>query len=180
MPKPPSKEYEVEKITNDRKKRIYNNSKKSFSYVKEYLIKWVGFTRKTWEPEENLSNCQDLLKEYFKSKGQKSAKKKKNKLGDKDNKKNFKFLGKKKKLKNINNSNNNTLTNNKLLGISQILVPNDSNKIKLVCKIETPNNEINYIEGERENLLMVPNNDIINCYEKVISKFFKGKVIDLS
>lgn len=31
-----------------------------------YLIKWKGFSviRSTWEPIENLGNCQDAVKKY--------------------------------------------------------------------------------------------------------------------
>lgn len=29
-----------------------------------YLIKWAGYDEKTWEPRENLTNCQDMLKKY--------------------------------------------------------------------------------------------------------------------
>lgn len=48
-------EWEVEKIIKQRKKH-----KK-----KEYLIKWVGYSKPTWEPESNLVNCQELLKDFL-------------------------------------------------------------------------------------------------------------------
>ena len=32
----------------------------------EYLIKWTGWSKKTWEPEENL-NCNEMIQDYEKS-----------------------------------------------------------------------------------------------------------------
>ena len=47
-------EFEVEKILN---KRISNKKI-------EYLIKWSGYEKCTWEPEENLSNSQYLIYKF--------------------------------------------------------------------------------------------------------------------
>ena len=49
-------EYEVEKIIATRKK-----NKKT-----EYLIKWKGYddSENTWEPESNLSQCKQLIKQF--------------------------------------------------------------------------------------------------------------------
>jgi len=48
-------EFEVEKILNH---RSYN--------PREYLVKWKGYpeSENTWEPEDNLQNCQQLLRSY--------------------------------------------------------------------------------------------------------------------
>ena len=48
-------DFEVEKIL---KSRTKNNKK-------EYLIKWVGYKRPTWEPESNVNNCEELLKKFL-------------------------------------------------------------------------------------------------------------------
>jgi hypothetical protein len=49
-------EYEVEEILNHRIRRG----------KRQYLIKWLGYPQddNTWEPEENLLNAKEILKEY--------------------------------------------------------------------------------------------------------------------
>jgi hypothetical protein len=49
-------EWEIEKILNA----------KWFRGWKRYLVWWKGFTAETdsWEPEENLENAKDLIKEF--------------------------------------------------------------------------------------------------------------------
>ena len=59
------KEWEVEKILGERNKDIKSSKKKGKRIKREFLIKWKGFKKATWEPEKNLENCQELLKEYF-------------------------------------------------------------------------------------------------------------------
>lgn len=61
----PNKEWEVEKILKDRTKRRKNKETGKMEPIKEYLIKWVGFKTPTWEPEENLENSQELLKDFL-------------------------------------------------------------------------------------------------------------------
>lgn len=61
----PNKEWEVEKILKDRTKRRKNKSTGKMEPIKEYLIKWVGFKTPTWEPEENLENSQEILKDFL-------------------------------------------------------------------------------------------------------------------
>jgi hypothetical protein len=61
----PNKEWEVEKILKDRTKRRKNRTTGKMEPIKEYLIKWVGFKTPTWEPEENLENSQELLKDFL-------------------------------------------------------------------------------------------------------------------
>ncbi|KAM7283228.1 chromodomain Y-like protein [Ixodes scapularis] len=55
--------YEVERILNHRRKRSGRNEKQ------EYLIRWKGFgpEEDTWEPEKNLTGCEELLREYLAS-----------------------------------------------------------------------------------------------------------------
>lgn len=33
----------------------------------KYKVKWVGYTEMTWEPIENLDNCEELLQEFLDS-----------------------------------------------------------------------------------------------------------------
>ena len=63
------KEYEVEAIVNDRERKDhYDRRARKWIYIKEYLIKWVGYKKGSWEPEENLDNCSKLLNEYKRKK----------------------------------------------------------------------------------------------------------------
>ena len=50
-------QWEVENILNE---RISNEG------IIEYQIKWKNYNDPTWEPMENINNCKDKLKEYFK------------------------------------------------------------------------------------------------------------------
>ena len=79
QPDIPDIEYEVEKIVDCRYKKTKDPKTKKWKTEKHYLIKWVGFEVNTWEPEENLTNCQEILKEF---KNQKK-KNKKDKLSSK-------------------------------------------------------------------------------------------------
>jgi hypothetical protein len=50
-----TKVYEVDKIL---KKRVRNNNT-------EYLVSWVGYPNEdTWEPKENLNNCEDSILDF--------------------------------------------------------------------------------------------------------------------
>lgn len=59
--------YEVEKILNKRLrlKKV------------QYQVKWKGYDKPTWEPEEYLSGCQDLIEEFEKDPLEKAPKKEK-------------------------------------------------------------------------------------------------------
>jgi hypothetical protein len=48
------KDYEVESIINHESRRG----------IKYYLVQWKGYEYPTWEPESNLTNCNNLLQEY--------------------------------------------------------------------------------------------------------------------
>ena len=51
MKRDKSKEYEVEAIVDDRKIRDhYDRKEKKWIFIKQYLIKWVGYKRRSWEP----------------------------------------------------------------------------------------------------------------------------------
>ncbi len=63
-----NKEFDVEDIVSERIIRKYNQKKKKYLIKKEYLVKWVGYRKKTWEPEENLENCPLILEKYLKRK----------------------------------------------------------------------------------------------------------------
>ncbi|XP_065573683.1 histone-lysine N-methyltransferase SUV39H2-like [Artemia franciscana] len=55
-----TKEYEVELILADRFSEELN--------TQVYLVKWLGYSRKTWEPKTNLINCESVLRDYLESK----------------------------------------------------------------------------------------------------------------
>ena len=75
-------EWEVEKILKERSKRIKDKKTGRYVVTKEYLVKWLGFDKPTWEPEDNLDNCQDILKDFLLSQIMKKlrAENKKNKM----------------------------------------------------------------------------------------------------
>ena len=56
-----SLEYEVERVLDDRK------VKRGKSTKTEFLVKWLGYgpEHNTWEPEKNLTNCKEILEEYW-------------------------------------------------------------------------------------------------------------------
>ena len=56
-----SMEYEVESILSHRDRRRGRNT------VREFLVKWTGYgpEHNTWEPETQLTNCPDILQEYW-------------------------------------------------------------------------------------------------------------------
>ena len=58
-------EWEVESIKKERTKKVKDKETGRTKYVKEYLVKWLGYEDPTWEPEENLENCQELLKDFL-------------------------------------------------------------------------------------------------------------------
>jgi len=60
----PNKEWEVEAIKGIREKK---------DGKVEYLVKWFGSTKQTWEPEENVEGCQDLINAYMIIKEKKDA-----------------------------------------------------------------------------------------------------------
>ena len=43
------------------KKQTTGSKKK---WIVEFLVKWKGYDKPTWEPEENLMNVPDLLLEF--------------------------------------------------------------------------------------------------------------------
>lgn len=59
------KEWEVEKILDERIKRQKKSRKGKVENVREYLVKWVGYKRPTWEPEENLENSKEILGDFL-------------------------------------------------------------------------------------------------------------------
>ena len=67
---PDAMEYEVESIMDDRPKhrhdgRVCGKSKKR--NIRDYLVKWVGDDKPTWEPESNLVGI-EVFETYKKQK----------------------------------------------------------------------------------------------------------------
>ncbi len=108
--------------------------------VKEYLVKWVGYKRRTWEPEENLKNCPLILEKYLKSKEESEEK-----INDDNNSKNELKNNGVKKIKNDIYSqllqlsacqkNNNSYQNfgpcfNDVININAIITPEDRTQNK--------------------------------------------------
>ena len=87
-------EWEVEKILKERSKRVKDKKTGRYVATKEYLVKWLGFDKPTWEPEENLENCQDILKDFLLSQIMKKlkAENKKNKILENKRKNSFNSL----------------------------------------------------------------------------------------
>lgn len=54
-------EYEVESILQHR------DRKRGQGVVRQYLVKWLGYGQEhnTWEPERNLTNCDEALHVYW-------------------------------------------------------------------------------------------------------------------
>lgn len=95
-------EFEVEAIVNDRIKKTYDKKTKTYRETKEYLIKWAGYKRRTWEPIENLDNCREMLLKYLMEKSNNSGKKKNKSL---KSPKKFESINTTKNQKNINSPN---------------------------------------------------------------------------
>jgi len=74
-PRPKKVDYEVEKIVGDKETKDGD--------VK-YLVKWVGYTKPTWEDEANVEECQDLIDAYFIVK-EKKEKEKEERLKEREN-----------------------------------------------------------------------------------------------
>ena len=58
-------EYEVERIVDQREIKSGRGS----TTKREYFVKWLGYgaEHNTWEPEGNLTNCQELIQQYWDS-----------------------------------------------------------------------------------------------------------------
>ena len=69
QPPPPSLliegevEFEVDRILDHRDRPLRKGQ------AHQYLVKWLGYgpEHNTWEPEQNLQNCQQSLRMYWKS-----------------------------------------------------------------------------------------------------------------
>ena len=63
-----TKRYVVEDIMDDRLVKVHDFNLHKYIKVKEYLVKWLGYKRRSWEPIENLKNCPLILDKYLKNK----------------------------------------------------------------------------------------------------------------
>ena len=62
-----SKEYEMRDIVGER----------TIGGQLQYLVQWIGYDQKTWEPIENLEGCPELIDAFKKRKRQKNERQKK-------------------------------------------------------------------------------------------------------
>jgi len=60
-----NKEWAVEKIVRERIKLKKNKKTGIKEPIKEYLVKWLDFATPSWEPESNLENCQEVLRDFL-------------------------------------------------------------------------------------------------------------------
>ena len=77
-------EWEVETILKERSKKTKDKKTGRIMYVKEYLVKWKGYDEPTWEPEDNLEHCQEVLKDFLLSQIMKKLKSANNPEKNKD------------------------------------------------------------------------------------------------
>ena len=181
-----NQEYEVEKIIDMRITPKLNEFTQKLDFIKEYLIKWVGYEQPTWEPLENLDNCKELLKEFYKEKKRllkEKAKKGKNpKINKKDqmHKKDESVKKSKQKKSNNKNKSNSSLLNNKnkekikqKLFLTQKIIGNINNYI-----INQNNLIVNEEKQEDKNIINdkenINNNPILNeCQQNNESKNYQ-------
>ena len=184
-------EWEVENIEAHRIKTVKNPKNSSYELRKEYLLKWKGFTLPTWEPEENLQNCKDLLKDYLKKiNGSENIDNNDYEFNKDDNKINLKEEEEEEEKtistavsKNMNKSKKNKLKKNnkkkdifKILDVIGVKFPNKKGedfiykikfryKGKISAKMATNDNGI------------IPNNILVKFYEKLFSKVHQGQYL---
>jgi len=257
-----SDEFEVEAITNDRIRYEFDEESGTYKDVKEYLIKWVGYKKKSWEPASNLDGCQQLLKNYINNKKKKDMKNNNisynlrkrinNKRlknyeknisngididfdidienseiespikkaqndnytsnNDYENSKNDNLpkdlVNKKRKRKdsnfsisiddshmktdsnsklnqneisNLNQSNNNkniniSIDNNgQILGITQVTIPKNKNDPICIYYKTVNENKIISVEEASNNIKMLSQRELINCYERILKHYLGGK-----
>ena len=149
-----NKEYEVEKIVKERIVQKKNLKTRKIEPVLEYLVQWVGYKQRTWEPIENLENCKEALGEFLLK--QNSHINNKRKAKNYLKKKTIKQKIKKKK-------NNNNLNNIKI----------NKNIFKVKGKISNTNNNENINTNENNNL-----NNKLKKYKKNKDKIKYNKTID--
>jgi hypothetical protein len=68
-------EYEVSRILTHREKKCRSSKSGGMNIKKEYLIEWLGYgaEHNTWEQEGNLTNCSEILKEYWADQSKRQA-----------------------------------------------------------------------------------------------------------
>lgn len=132
-----NQEWEVEKIIRDRKRRKNDLINGKFKYIKEYLIKWVGYEIPSWEPEENLEHCQDILNDYLLRKTEKNIKK------QRKTEKNQKYI-KRKRTPNLYEKKNSKK--------KKLVKDNISNNLTSISNIKTNTDLINQKENKLETL----------------------------
>ena len=138
LPRQDNQEWEVEEIIDHRIRKIKNPKSSRYENRKEYLLKWKGFNNPSWEPEENLINCQQLLKEYLR----KVTEKEQN-----DYKNNSEL---KEKILDILTENGNSSSNKKITLLSHQKHPRSVYKEEKFAAVINSQNIINNINIEKE------------------------------
>ena len=164
-----NQEYEVEKITDMRQYFRKNLITKKVELSTEYLIKWVGYEQLTWEPLENLNNCKELLKEFYKehkkllkNKKAKNDKVKKNKKNEIKKKTKSKKRNKNKRYNSLIKNNNKTKISKKIF-LTQKIIGNINNYI-----ISQNNLIVNKDKNDNDNIVLDKeniNNDNFSIHE---------------
>ena len=164
-----NQEYEVEKITDMRQYFRKNLITQKVELSTEYLIKWVGYEQLTWEPLENLNNCKELLKEFYKehkkllkNKKAKNGKVKKNKKNEIKKKTKSKKRNKNKRYNSLLKNNNKTKISKKIF-LTQKIIGNINNYI-----ISQNNLIVNKDKNDNDNIVLDKeniNNDNFSIHE---------------
>ena len=150
-------EYEVEAIVKDRIKKTYDKKTKKYKMIKEYLIKWAGYKKRTWEPIGNLDNCKEILSKYI-------AEKKKNKVNTpskNNNKKNINSPFKEKKSPYLNYSPNNE-NNYENSGDEEYVYEDEKSNSSLISKSKRKLRKRNKINNNNPKKNTINNNNINN------------------
>ena len=168
------REWEVENIIGHRKHKSKRSSN-SESKI-EYLIKWKGFQSTTWEPEENLANCKEILNEYLEKvngKGDTYI----NNVDKNNNDNKINIHEEEKNIQNItmdefcqpvdnkNNSNNKEKNKLKIQEIIGVRFPSKKGE-SIVYKVKFRNNGKKQIKMIKNENNIIPNNKLVKFYEK--------------
>ena len=175
--------YEVEEIVNHRKK----NGKI------QYFLKWVGYSssENTWEFEESL-NCPDLVKEYWKKKGNEKIKRnelkmfqkkeleiRKKKIIEKEQSQNNHLIDKKSKSKKALNQNiiKDPLAFRQMrFPLYDIMKPKCN--IKSIIGYKIIDQKLSYhVLLDNDDITNLSSNEVQECNPNILLNYFEKKII---